>query len=142
MRRLFNRETGAYVLCGVLTVAVNYGVFWLALHRLGDRRALIANAIAFVTATAFACLTNKVFVFRSRSFAPSVFLRELALFFGGRIATFGIEEAGLWICRDLLRVGRFTLLGVGGITLSKILLSVVATTLNYLVSKFVTFRKN
>ncbi len=63
------------------------------------------------------------------------------MFFGARIASFGLEELGLWICTDFLHVGRYRLLGVGGIMAAKIVLSVVATVLNYFFSKFFIFRK-
>ncbi len=141
MRKVFNRETIAYLFFGVLTVVVNYGVFWLTLRWLGEERALIANVITFVAATTFAYITNKLFVFQSRSFAPRALCREAAMFFGARIASFGLEELGLWICTDFLHVGRYRLLGVGGIMAAKIILSVVATVLNYFFSKFFIFRK-
>ena len=141
MRRILNRETLSYLFFGVLTVVVNYGVFWLALRWLGEPRVLTANAIAFVLATAFAYLTNKVFVFHSRSFSPSVLCREAAVFFGARLASFGGEELGLWICTAILHVGRYTLFGVGGVMIAKIALSVLATILNYLISKFFIFQK-
>ena len=141
MRKFFNRELLAYFICGWLAVLVNYVVFRLALGALGTRRVLTVNVIAFVAATAFAFCTNKLLVFRTRSGGLRRALRELALFFGARIASFGVEELGLWISTDALHVHERTLLGFNGLLIAKVLLLGVSAIMNYLFSKFVIFRK-
>ncbi len=141
MRRIFNRELLVYFICGWLAVFVNYGVFWLALRILGNERVLLVNVIAFVVATSFAFCTNKLLVFKTGGLGVKTALRELVMFFGARIASFGVEEAGLWIARDMLHAARYTLFGVNGILIAKVLLLGVSAIMNYIFSKFVIFKK-
>ena len=140
--KILNRETILYVIFGFMTVIVNYATFWILLYRWGGDYALYINSIAFVVATTFAFLTNKLFVFESRSFRPKTFFRELALFFCARLFSFFcVEQLGLLICRDLLHAGDFSFLGINGIMISKVGLSGVSTVVNYICSKFIIFRK-
>ena len=142
LRFIWNRETIVYFFCGVLTVIVNYGVFWVLLQRFGDKYALLFNAVAFVVSTFVAFLTNKVFVFQSRSFLPRVFFRELVMFVGARLFSFlFIEELGLWLCTKYLHAGDYSFLGISGVFIAKVLTTGVAIISNYLFSKFVIFRK-
>ena len=146
MRKLFsrflNRETILYLIFGVLTVAVNYGTFWVLFNRLGEAYTLYINTVAFIAATCFAFLTNKLFVFESRSFVPKTFFRELGMFFCARLFSFFcVEQLGLLICRDYFHVGKYSFLKIDGIFIAKVFLSVVSVIVNYLCSKFIIFRK-
>ena len=141
MRKIFNRELLVYFICGWLAVFVNYGVFWLALRILGNDRVLLVNVIAFVVATVFAFCTNKLLVFQTKGRGMQAAMRELVLFFAARITSFGVEELGLWICKDYLHAGRYTLFGLNGILISKVVLLGVSAIMNYLFSKFVIFKK-
>ena len=89
------REESAYLFFGVLTTLINYVVFGVLHVFWGDEGALAANLIAFVVAVAFAYLTNKIFVFESRSWRPALLIREAASFVAARLFSFGLEEAGL-----------------------------------------------
>ena len=141
MRKIFNRELLIYFLCGLMAIAVNYAVFWLALYILGEKRVLFVNGIAFVVATTFAFFTNKHLVFKTSGLGVKTALRELVMFFAARIASFGVEELGLWISTDLIHVGRYTLFGFSGLLIAKIFLLGVSSIMNYVFSKFVIFRK-
>ena len=140
-RRCFANETIAYLFFGVLTTVVNYVVFLLAVWLLGKSLALWCNVIAFVAAIIFAYVTNKLFVFDSKSWAWGVLRREIPTFIGGRLFSFGLEELGLWICVDVLLVGEYTLLGIDGVLIAKAALNVVVIVVNYILSKFLIFRK-
>jgi len=140
-RRCFANETISYLFFGVLTTVVNYIVFWLALRLMGENNALWANVIAFVAAVIFAYVTNKLFVFDSKSWAWAVLRREFPSFVGGRLFSFGLEELGLWLCVDVLAVGQYTLLGIDGVMIAKAVLNVVVIVVNYILSKFLIFRK-
>lgn len=127
-------ETGRYLFFGVLTSAVNYGSFWLALRLLGEEKALWGNLFSFVCAVTFAFVTNKRWVFESKSWALSALGREVPPFVGGRLATFGLEEAGLALALALGAAGN-------GLMFWKVALSFGAVALNYLISKFLVFKK-
>ena len=127
-------ETGRYLFFGVLTSAVNYGSFWLALRLLGEEKALWGNLFSFVCAVTFAFVTNKLWVFESKSWALSALGREVPPFVGGRLATFGLEEAGLALALALGAAGNWLMFW-------KVALSFGAVALNYLISKFLVFKK-
>ena len=142
MKKLLNRETALYLLFGVLTTIVNYVVFWLGIRLFGEKYTLLINVVCFIAAASFAYVTNKLFVFESKSWRWKVLRRELPSFFGARVFSFLLEEAGLWISTDLLRVGRWELLGINGIMIAKIVLSFAVVVLNYLFSKLYIFKKS
>lgn len=139
--KLCNRETVSYLFFGVLTTVVNYGVFALILHFFGPESTLIANGAAFVAAVTFAYVTNKLFVFESKSWAKEVLARELPSFVGARLFSFAFEELGLLVCM-WLQVERFSLFGLNGILIAKIVLSFVVVVLNYFFSKCFIFKKS
>ena len=141
MKRLLNRETVLYVIFGGLTTLVNYVVFWLGIHAFGEDAALWVNVVAFIAAAAFAYFTNKLYVFESRSWRWEVLRRELPSFFGARIVSFLLEEGGLALCTDVFHVARYRFLGVNGLMIAKVALSVVVVVLNYLFSKLYIFSR-
>lgn len=138
--RLINRETMLYLLFGVLTTVINYLVFWVVVRAFGEDSALWANAAAFVAAVTFAYLTNKLFVFESKSWEKSVIGRELSSFLGARVLSFAFEELGLLACVNWLKVGRWQLFGLSGVMIAKIVLSFLVVVINYVLSKFFIFK--
>lgn len=139
--RLLMHEFLVYLFFGFLTTVVNYAVYIWMLQVLGDDAVLIANAIAFIVSVIFAYVTNKPFVFASKSWKWSVVAKELTAFMGSRIATFLLEEGGLFICQDILHMGDMRIFGMGGLIVAKVALSVVVAILNYVLSKFLVFKK-
>ena len=133
------REQILYLFFGVWTTVINYGVFWLLEKMWHGRHVLIANLITFVAATLFAFVTNKIWVFQSRSRRPAVLAREAAAFVSSRLFSFALEEAGLYTAAYLLRLGRFRFGPVDGVLISKIVLSFAAVVLNYFLSKLLVF---
>ena len=139
--KYFNRETISYLIFGVLTTVLNYVVFWLFLRLLGDEAALLANVVAFIAAVAFAYVTNKLYVFESKSWKPEVVKKELVAFISARLLTFALEELGLFVAANLLHLGRYALFGVDGIMISKLALNVLVIIGNYILSKWIIFKK-
>lgn len=143
--KLFNRETISYLFFGVLTTLVNLAVFWVLNKLLGEDLALFNNAVAFVAAVIFAYITNKLFVFESKSWSPETLRKEIPSFIGARLFSFGLEELLLWISKDVIQVSRFsvTVLGlvIGGLMIAKLLISVLVVILNYVFSKLFIFKQ-
>mgnify|MGYP003294101669 CR=1 FL=1 len=109
-------------------------------------RSLIANAAAFVAAVIFAFVVNKLFVFESRSWNAETLKREIPSFLAGRIGSFGIEEAGLFLAEKVLKLGGVIAITVGGmaldwITVIKVMLAFVVVALNYVFCKLFVFKK-
>ena len=145
LSKLLNRETILYLIFGVLTTVLNLAVFWLMNKAVGEALALVNNAVAFVVAVAFAYVTNKLFVFESKSWDSATLLKEIPAFVGARLFSFGLEELLLWLAKDVLAVGKYSLailgLTIGGLMIAKILISVIVVILNYIFSKFFIFKK-
>ncbi len=141
-KRIFNRETGMYLLFGILTTVINYFLFWAIITEFGEGTALLANVVAFIASVAFAYITNKIFVFQSKSWEKEVLIKEICSFSGARILSFAFEEAGLLLCIHWLKVGRLEFWGIGGVMLAKILLSFVVVLVNYVLSKFLIFKSD
>ena len=145
MKRFLNKETLLYFTFGIGTTVINYVVFYLCYH-LAQMTSTLANTVAFVAAVIFAYVTNKLFVFESKSWKPHILMPELLQFLGTRLFSFLVEEAGLFVSDNLLKLGRFELLKLGGLTLdgvmaAKLLLAVFVVIVNYIFCRLI-FKKN
>jgi putative flippase GtrA len=130
-RKLGGRETVAYAIVGLLTTALAFGVFQLCFFA-GLRSAAIANTVASALAILFAYFANKVWVFRSKSFALALVSREMAAFFAGRAFTWFVETALLALLVDLAALNE---------TYCKLGASVLVIVLNYFISKKAVFKQ-
>ena len=135
-----HRELIDYIFFGVLTALLNYGLFALLKIWWGNDFILLANLLTFVLVTLFAYVTNKIFVFKSKTAARSALLKELLGFFAARISSFAIEELGLFLAADIFHLERFFLFEIDGIMIAKIALSFLAVAINYFFSKFFIFK--
>jgi len=120
------KELFWYVVFGILTTVVNIVVYYL-FSRLGVNY-LISNILAWFFSVLFAYITNRKWVFESKS---SNILKECGLFFGGRIFS-GVVDTGLmWLFIDILSIGDMA---------SKVVIQVIVVILNYVISKWVVFK--
>ncbi len=151
IKKLINKETVTYLVFGVLTTVVNFAVFkgfdLLFTKTVEVDLVLLTNIIAWVVSVAFAFVTNKLFVFESKSWQSSVLRKELPSFVSARLFSLGVEELGLLIFIRWLGFDSFVLevlpnFAIGGKMLTKIGLSVIIVVMNYVFSKFVIFNKN
>ena len=146
IRKLLNRESILYIIFGVATTVVNYAVFHLLYNVLWHQEnSLTANAAAFVAAVIFAFVVNKLFVFESKSWSADTLKREIPSFLAARIGSFGIEEAGLFLCEKVLKLGGVIAITLGGvaldwITVVKVALAFVVVALNYVFCKLFIFK--
>lgn len=147
LKKLLNRETILYIIFGAATTVVNYTVFHLLYNLLWNREhSLLANAVAFVAAVIFAFVVNKMFVFESKSWRMDALKREVPSFLAGRVGSFGIEEASLFLCEKVFRLGGVIAFTIGGesfdwITIVKVALSFVVVIVNYVFCKLFVFKK-
>ena len=138
IKRLFCKyeEIIAYLFWGGCTTLVNWGTYSIVVKWSGVITA--ANIISWLFATTFAYLTNKIWVFHSRSWEPQDIIKEFGKFVSARALT-GVLE--------IVLVPLLVSLGldqqIGGIkgSVSKVLVSIVVVLLNYIVSKSIVFRK-
>lgn len=154
--KLFTKEIITYIFFGVLTTVVNLTTFYVfkrifisigwdgifnsiipegsALQKIfvGGTDYLDANFIAWVVGVIFAFVTNKLWVFHSKSWAPSVAGKEFTGFMGARLFSFVIETVAMFILVTLLSVNDY---------ISKIIVGVIVIILNYIFSKLLIFKK-
>lgn len=125
-------EIGRYLIIGVLTTVVSLAVYYGLVFTLLDPdkplQLQAANVISWIAAVTFAFITNRVYVFRSRS--RHVF-REAKNFLAARLGTLGLDMA-------IMFVG-VTLMGYSDKWV-KLLVQVVVIVGNYVLSKLFVFR--
>ena len=161
LRALFDkyREIIMYCIFGVTTTLVNWLIYSIYVRVVPandyasgfptwfqelivsrwhlDIKLVYAGVIAWIVAVIFAFVTNKLWVFESKSWNAKLVTGEALTFFGGRVATGILEIAAV----PALVAWGFdaTLFGVDGLP-AKIVVSVVIVILNYILSKFISFR--
>ena len=139
------KEQLLYLVFGALTTVVSLASYAAADAVLGDKWYLVSNIISWCFAVAFAFVTNKLWVFESKSWEAPHIWREIATFVSARVFSLLIEEAGLWLLVDVAGGRHFTMTLFGftfeGDFLAKLLMQVVVVILNYVFSKFLIFRK-
>ena len=128
MRKLCNRETIFYLICGILTTIIGIAVFWICER--AELYVAMSNTISTAAAVSFAYFANKIFVFRSDSWAMKTVAREVFSFIAGRFTTYLMET--------LLLVLLVSVIGLPG-TLCKIFTTGLVVVGNYLISKKIVF---
>lgn len=133
IKELYNKykEIIVYVIFGVLTTLVNYIVYFALVDFLGVNY-LISNGIAWVVSVIFAFVTNKAFVFESKSWKVMTLLKEGVLFAAARIFSGVLETAMLYVFVEQMHFDN-------GII--KIIAGIIVIIVNYVLSKLVIFRK-
>lgn len=92
---------------------------------------LLANVDSWLFAVLFAFLTNRLWVFDSRTEGKRAFLLQMVSFFGGRLITLVVEEAILFVFITLLAFKSMPV---------KIAAQILVILLNYIISKRIIFR--
>lgn len=130
------REIIKYLFFGVATTIVNWIVYSAAIY-INDNSMLICNTLAWCVAVLFAFITNKLWVFESRSWNSSLILKELIMFVGARIITGVFEIIGPSV---LYAIGfTYSLFDIKGFW-AKAAMSVIVIVLNYVFSKKLIFK--
>ena len=123
-----DRELILYVVFGAFTFFVNLISYFFFANILNINY-LVSNAIAWFLSVLFAYITNRTWVFESKS--PKI-LKEMSLFFGGRIF-FGVV--------DMVLMYTFIDLLVFNDSISKIVVQIIVIVLNYIFSKLIVFKE-
>ncbi len=129
------REFILYAFFGIFTTGsswLSYGICEAILHM----NLYYSGIVSWITAVTVAFVTNKLWVFESKSWKLPVLAKEVLTFFGGRAITGVFEVVGV---PALVEIGvDQTLLGVEGFV-AKMLVTAIVILFNYIVSKFVVF---
>lgn len=140
IKKLLKGETCLYLFYGICTTFINYFAFWSCYNFFFKGSPLIANSIAFILATIFAYITNKIFVFKSYLWTLNIILPEIFSFISARIFSFTFEQIGLFLCIKYLLLENFSFFGMDIVMIFKIVLSFIVVVINYFVSKLIIFK--
>ena len=120
-----------YLIFGVLSTIVNIASYAIS-TKIFKIEYLISNIIAWILAVTFAYITNKIFVFESKTVEKKKLLKEFLLFYYYRIVTLIMEMIILYVCVDVLKFNDMII---------KVIANILVIMLNYVFSKFIIFKK-
>ena len=128
------KEIINYLIVGVLTTIVSLTTYFVCVHTfLNPNNGVelqVANVIAWAISVAFAYITNRIFVFKSKS---KKYIKEIVEFVGSRIITLLMDMGIMLLFVTILN---------GNDTIGKLISQVVITIANYIFSKLFVFKKS
>jgi len=127
-----HREVISYIFFGGLTTLVNFVVYFIASWGLG-LLAWLSTTVSWVVAVAFAFITNKIFVFRSKEKTAKGVFKESVLFIGTRLFVLMASAAAMFVFVDTLELNEpliFTIVQIAIIIF------------NYVAGKLLVFKGN
>lgn len=120
-----------YLVFGVLTTVVNIVTYWVCVHILGTS-VMVGTILAWVLAVFFAYITNRSLVFHSSASGTDEIMKEITSFFACRIGTGVVDWVIMLVFVTILHFNDMII---------KILANIIVIVLNYILSKFVIFKK-
>lgn len=126
-----NREMITYIIAGVLTTLVNFMICFIFYNCLKWDENLV-NTMAWIAAVVFAYVINKVWVFRDKNDKKSEEAMKFGKFIAARLFTLVIEVGGPFIFVTMLEFPFWPV---------KLVVAVIITVLNYILSKLFVFIK-
>ncbi len=144
MKKIWNlykkyEEIINYLVVGGLTTIVAIGSKLLLLATILDQtnglELQIAEVISWFLAVTFAYVTNRIFVFKSKT-SGSKCAREIFNFFKGRIVTQLIQMFIMWFFVTLLKLDSNV-----WVLVFTLACQVIQIVLNYVISKLLVFKK-
>lgn len=125
-------ELVMYIIVGVCTMVVSLVSYFILANPLGIYYQT-ANIISWVLAVAFAYVTNKKFVFKSKYTGFSGTAKEMTSFVSSRIASLLAEVISMYFFVQICQIDD---------NIVKLMNQVLVTVLNYIFSKFWVFRNS
>lgn len=126
------KEVINYLVFGGLTTIVNFVTYYIFARLIGIDE-VISSALSWFFSVLFAYITNKIFVFDSKTETKSQLVKECISFFLARILSGILCDVGTFA----LMVKVFNINDI----LSKIVTQVMVVIVNYIFSKFIVFKK-
>ena len=120
-----------YLFFGALTTLVNLVVFYLLTEKPWQINVTVGNVISVILAILFAYVTNKIWVFNSKTDGAKELAAEFVRFVGGRMSTMFIEVGGVYLIYNVMGHSKMT---------AKLITQVIVIIGNYFISKFLVFR--
>ena len=127
-----NEELWNYLIVGGLTTIVSLGTYFICTTTFLDPgntiELQIANVISWIFAVAFAYVTNRIYVFKSKE---KNYLKEISSFVGSRVFSLLLDMLTMFLI-----VSVFTL----NDKIGKIVSQIIVTIVNYVLSKLLVFK--
>lgn len=121
-----------YLIVGVLTTIVSLSTYFVLVVTVLDPHSgiqlQIANILSWIAAVTFAYVTNRIFVFKSHR---KDWLKEAAAFYSSRVVTLVMDVVIMFVMVTLLKYND---------KLAKLVVQVVVTIGNYVLSKLFVFK--
>ena len=121
----------AYLFFGVLTTLINWGSYFLC-YNIVQIPNVPSTIIAWILAVAFAFITNKIWVFGSKSFNGKVLLHEIWTFIAARLITGILDVVIMYFAVDVFAMNS---------TVWKLISNIIVIVLNYIFSRLIIFKK-
>ena len=122
-----NKKIINYIIVGALTTFVSVLSYWLFRFIIKDY--IILSILSWICAVTFAYITNRLFVFESKS---NNIVGEVTKFVSCRLLTLILEITLMALFVSILHINDM---------ISKIVLQFVVLALNYILSKLIVFKK-
>ena len=126
------KEIINYLVFGVLSTVVNFVTYYITARFIGIDE-VISSGISWFCSVTFAYITNKVFVFESKTNTSREFVKEMITFYLSRVLSGALCDVGTFAL--MVKV-----LHINDIV-SKIVTQVMVVIVNYILSKLVIFKK-
>lgn len=126
------KEIINYLIFGVLTTVVSLTTYYLLVYTIlnPDKpiQLQIANIISWITSVTFAYITNRKFVFNSKD---KNIIKEMTKFYSSRLTTLILDMLFMYVFVSKLNFND---------KIIKLILQVIITILNYILSKILVFK--
>ncbi len=129
IKKFLNKETINYLIFGVLTTLINIISYKLCTKI--NINYITSTIIAWILAVAFAYITNKLYVFESKSFEMSLVIKEVVSFVLARLFSGVCDLLFMILAVEVLNINDF---------IAKIFTNVFVVIINYILSKMFIFK--
>ena len=119
-----------YLIVGAMTTAVSIATQYIPL--IMGFPTEVNTTVSWICSVTFAFFTNKVWVFKNESKTKSDWIKQAAVFYGGRLTTYFLELAFMSVTVRALNQNEYVM---------KLIAQVFILVINYLFSKLVVFGK-
>ena len=126
------KEIINYLIFGGLSTVVNFVTYYITARLFGIDE-VVSSGISWFCSVLFAYITNKIFVFESKTNTVKAVLKEMGSFFLARVISGILCDVGTFA----LMVKVFHINDI----FSKIVTQVMVVIVNYIFSKLIIFRK-
>lgn len=129
-------EIISYLFFGVLTTVVSFASYLIFANiffpQKSDLDIQIANVLSWICAVTFAYITNRIWVFKSKTKGKKQ-IREVFEFVSARIFSLIVDMGMMYVMYSLMHIND---------TIAKIIVQFVVVAMNYILSKLIIFKKN